>query len=488
MVEMAAALADGGILRFLPRQILLVRYPGDPLYHERLLLVGLDASLASWVVLHPDGDMYIEELVMPTLDDIRVLPADGRLPAGIRAMAIHTCCFHPPPDEYYIESLMPRAIALAGAERRRLIRAGLLAAPAVVPIPFWAGGRGQGRARPLVDAGLIVDAEAGIPDDIAGSPGFDAPEEVDGRVVTSNLGALGAAAPVCTVWVVDELVAGMALGTEVDLPRGSPTIKVGADTFALAEIKGVAVRLRAAAPAKIAAYAETRIAALRKELPEEAVAEDNLGGLAGFNRRLQGRDDPLPAASSKEEHEIVKVDARVLPTLLYRGGEGYREFGDVVTKVELAGMDSWPLEGPRTTLWVIEYVRLNGGSFAGRHLKWVQTNALNRTDPRIVQHEILSEALDWFMRLDQLDVVNLVGIECLVRQYQLIEETIFPLNAGQEEALHFKGRMRSAMGTCVCPELASWVAERVKSNNEILEAPKEGQELRDLQRQPPEKK
>lgn len=56
--------------RMRPGVSLLVRYPGLPLYHERVLLGAVDASLSTWAIVTPDDDIYLEELTVPPFADI----------------------------------------------------------------------------------------------------------------------------------------------------------------------------------------------------------------------------------------------------------------------------------------------------------------------------------------------------------------------------------------------------------------------------------
>ncbi|CAK0809251.1 unnamed protein product, partial [Prorocentrum cordatum] len=78
-----AAMADH-VERF---QVAWLRYrvPGPVLYHQRLLLKQLRSSGDSWVVLTPDGDMYVEDLEVN--DDVREVLYDntpGVEPAQVR--------------------------------------------------------------------------------------------------------------------------------------------------------------------------------------------------------------------------------------------------------------------------------------------------------------------------------------------------------------------------------------------------------------------
>lgn len=78
----------------------------------------------------------------------------------------------------------------------------------------------------------------------------------------------------------------------------------------------------------------------------------------------------------------------------------------------------------------------------------------------------------------------------LLRKYQLIEEIKTTREEpGTEEHAYFKGKMKTLHGACICPELTAWVADRIKSDNEILKQRSRATELRGLDpKGPPAKK
>eukprot|EP00974_Lingulodinium_polyedra_P094275 9135630-Lingulodinium_polyedra.AAC.1 len=63
-----------------------VQYAGHALYHRRHLVAHIE--WATWVILTPDLDLYPEELSLRNEDltDVRIIPEDGRPPAGMEGM------------------------------------------------------------------------------------------------------------------------------------------------------------------------------------------------------------------------------------------------------------------------------------------------------------------------------------------------------------------------------------------------------------------
>ena len=62
---------------------ILCLYAGERLWHERLLLLAVDAPKAIWTIVTPDGDVYVEEYEHADVEAIRVVPLAGGKPAGL---------------------------------------------------------------------------------------------------------------------------------------------------------------------------------------------------------------------------------------------------------------------------------------------------------------------------------------------------------------------------------------------------------------------
>jgi len=453
--------------RLRPGISVLVKYHGHALYHERVLLGAVDDSLSTWAIVTPDDDVYLEDISVPPLDDIKLF-TDRLAPPGIEARNMYL--FNPPLTAEAIEGMAPRVMGLLVGERRRL---GLPPMGPSAPVPAPAAAVEGARAASVVVAGG---------------------------------------------WYLAEPVGDVPIGTEVNMPGNfnplqSLTSSSGSQS-ALVELFGNVVRVQRMPAGAVPTWAASR----RMQLGAGAVVPGTAGpppssyavqvpsatpeaeagagesGLAAFRAALAARrggstSDPV-AVERAVGSEITSSDARTLPILVDRTGERWRDFANVVTKVQFSEVDNWPLEGPRTSLWVIKFVARNGGSFQGRHTKWVSENRLERSDPLVQEHDTISEVMDWLCCVDQLDVSNLVGAESLLRKYQLIEEIkTTKEEPGTEEHAYFKGKIKTLHGACICPELSSWVAERIKSDNEILKQRSRATELRGLDpKTPPAKK
>ena len=87
-------------LRLCPGMSVLVFYPDDKVWHERLLIFPI--SLTSWVILTPDKDLYIEDYRLDGRGDISRLTSLGlsnEVPTIVRG-ALYRFDAYPSEDKY----------------------------------------------------------------------------------------------------------------------------------------------------------------------------------------------------------------------------------------------------------------------------------------------------------------------------------------------------------------------------------------------------
>ena len=103
---------------------------GPQLWHERQVLQHVQGD--NYIVLTPDGDVYMEELGLLNADlrTIRVRPRPGVAPQGIRAGQIYALPAFTPAE---MIGFNDESVRLAAEERRNL-GAGAVAAPPAVPV------------------------------------------------------------------------------------------------------------------------------------------------------------------------------------------------------------------------------------------------------------------------------------------------------------------------------------------------------------------
>ena len=138
-----------------------------------------------------------------------------------------------------------------------------------------------------------------------------------------------------------------------------------------------------------------------------------LNGGEVFIRRM------LPA----DIEEFVNDDLRVLPVSFDRQGQRGRPFAEAVDML----MPDEPegglgLQGPRTTMWLLNSMRDASQTPTSRHEQWQRAARISEGDRSVYEHEVLSRALEAMIVVDQLNPPALQSAELICRRIQLIEE------------------------------------------------------------------
>ncbi|CAK0884014.1 unnamed protein product, partial [Prorocentrum cordatum] len=198
-------LAVASSSELVPGELILVRYGGAALWHERLLCWPLPpkaSGVVGWIVSTPDADQYAESIVGGDPTDSPVewlrLAADGRLPRGVRG-DIYTFAAGELGDGH-LRTEITRAATYAAK-----IAPGTDEAPATCPIVRLANGQRAG-VEDLLGAAFIQHALR-LPDG-----GSAAPRRGEaGALVVGGTGT-----PETRVWRVVESdnVLGCELGRE----------------------------------------------------------------------------------------------------------------------------------------------------------------------------------------------------------------------------------------------------------------------------------
>ena len=115
-----------------------------------------------------------------------------------------------------------------------------------------------------------------------------------------------------------------------------------------------------------------------------------------------------------------ETDVRTLSVRLDPCGER-AAFSDAVHKLEEHALQDVPIQGPRTTHWLLlEIARGEQGPVA-RHHWWKQAMGLSSSDPRVDVHFFLCVMLGHGTQYDQLNLPELALGEAVSRRLQLWE-------------------------------------------------------------------
>ena len=96
---------------------------------------------------------------------------------------------------------------------------------------------------------------------------------------------------------------------------------------------------------------------------------------------------------------------------------------------------------------------------------------------------MLSEVLDYAVTVDQLDIVNLVSFEMLVRFMQHQEAEVKKKMESRKEfdsGIYYLGRNRKTAGTLICPALVEFAAKRASEGYQILKEQRKAAEERKM--------
>lgn len=170
-------------------------------------------------------------------------------------------------------------------------------------------------------------------------------------------------------------------------------------------------------------------------------------------------------------------------------GRGYKEAVQLLTETSFK---DWPVNGPRTTRWLLAEISKQQMTPLQRHQWWRSLLKLAPTDPAVAEHEGLSRAFEALLTFDQVNASELASAEVLSRRLQLIEEhygrQLLEAEAGADggdrafENSLFLGGDRSRGRALVSPALEEWIADKLKQEAAIMKERRKGREERQLAR------
>ena len=200
------------------------------------------------------------------------------------------------------------------------------------------------------------------------------------------------------------------------------------------------------------------------------------GPKAGGDETPKGPPEPAP-------------DARLLDVKM-KFGRRHRDWQEVAEDISEIAMADWPIEGPRSALWVARFLADSGrGGPEAYHKWWRVTAKLGLHDWGVSEHMQNMRFLHLAGTYDQLDLANLAIIEAIARRIELIEyqyrertrdgirsaglgtgaspAIAGALALGGEEADLFDGVGKVAGGACVAPQIVEFVAQELEKSAKI---------------------
>ena len=179
----------------------------------------------------------------------------------------------------------------------------------------------------------------------------------------------------------------------------------------------------------------------------------------------------------------IVADIRAWPLNAGVLGDRKIEFRTAVARMIQTDIKGWPLEGPRTVLWVCRFFVENGGSPLSRHGRWRAEARLSATDGGVGEHERCCRALEMMACWDQLNLPDIAVAEMLGRSVQLQEERWRERLSGDDSAngldSHlFYGTASVRGNVCVCPALQHFVAQELSKEFSVAKERRKANEER----------
>ena len=195
----------------------------------------------------------------------------------------------------------------------------------------------------------------------------------------------------------------------------------------------------------------------------------------------------LKAADGAEGDGDGSGDARILPIKRdEESGERWRDFRSVAQTSHMQEFADWPLDGPRTALWLCKEIAKSGGGPVQHHTRWRTAYRVEEADRACHEHEFLCTLLEVAGSYDQLDLGCLASMETVCRRLQLLEETKAGGGmAAFEGAKHFLGYRRT--GPLLAPSLSNHVSSQLSQQVSIMKEMRKHADEKKLSRDKPGK-
>ena len=409
-------------------QVLLRYADPEALWHVRILLALVTGEW--WIVLTPTGDLYSEQISNANRDLLawRFRGGAGGVPFGILPGQIFD--FAPAPSPAQLQQLIAEGEQLARQERVRL---GLPAAAAAPPPA------GVGVAAAFGDAAIAL-------------PPLGAPPPVGGAGLCGGAAALAHAAGLA--------VGGLAPAGGAHFGAGYPPPGGALPPFAGLPLGGAAAGFGGAAAASAV-----------------------FGGIPGVH--------DIGAGAFSQDAGISGDDARTLAIIRDNEGVRFSEFREATKKSRPTDFPDWPIAGPRTTKWALDFISEHGGTPLGHHQAWRSACRFQPGDGPVLEHESWSRVLQSMVCYDQLDATNLACGELVARNIQRIEERHKDraiASEEQSEAALFMGMPQgSRAGLCISPALNTWAGKQTAEEACVAKERRKAREERALARKPAKK-
>lgn len=250
--------------------------------------------------------------------------------------------------------------------------------------------------------------------------------------------------------------------------------------------------------------------ALGSEVPhDEVLTSEGIKGLANVKKgnvseivycRLVAVEDAasfvdslrsewaVPSKAPGQSTPIAEEDARTLSVLFDDHGDRWRDWKNAVSRSDENFYEDWPLEGPRTVLWLMKHVDRTGSSPTSWYNRFLSEARISATDRSAYELQTMARMIELAACYDQLNLPSLACFEVLARRWQLLLDANSrdPGDPKFEDEELWAGQAQRSFG--IAPQLTAHVAARTKEKAEIEKQRQKAKELRALNKGPPARK
>ena len=214
--------------------------------------------------------------------------------------------------------------------------------------------------------------------------------------------------------------------------------------------------------------------------------KERFGDLEELYADAAGTPRVKPAAPAADEGDL-----RVLPVRYEKNKLRFRRLDESVDMMDEEVFDDWPLDTERSLAYMLRVLTRSNLTWLRHHDLWVRMSGVRDGDRSIHEHSVLCTALRWATCYDQLQVVNIAGLEVLNACRELIEHAHSGGRGSAprwDAADEFMGTRGAERGTIIDPKKLAHVAARQGAKAKILEAALKAEETNSawLRRQGPE--
>ena len=192
---------------------------------------------------------------------------------------------------------------------------------------------------------------------------------------------------------------------------------------------------------------------------------------------MSSKSQAVPQHESEDSEDV-----RVIPVLYDRAGVRFREFKSCIDQFADPTFPDWPVPGPKTVKWVLDFMYQRAKSPLGWHQMWRSNGRLQDGESLVLQHESNCRILETCAVYDQFDLTSSAGMELVARQIQIIEEKLAhkfeDKEIGTDYFLMSGASHRSQL--CIAPALKKWLAEELTKESSVLKERRKAREERVL--------